>query len=71
MRNTIQLKQAQSVEPGEHILTPQHASGILLAHKVVKTEAVDGGKWIELTTDELDGRRIHMVAGGDVVVLVV
>jgi len=55
----------------EPALTAQHSTGILLAHKVVKTEPVDKGRWIELTTtDETERGRIHVVGAGDVVAVV-
>jgi len=71
MRNIIQLKAAKSVEPGEHILTPQHPTGILLAMKVSAVEPVDGGKRMEIQTGEGAGRRLHVVSAQDTVVVVI
>lgn len=68
--NKIQLKKSKAVEVGEHVLTPQHPTGILLAHKVKKVESVDKGERIELTTDEITRGRIHVLGVEDVVAVV-
>ena len=70
MRNLIQLKQAKSIKPGEHILTPQHPTGVLLAHEVIKVGFLDLGKWTEITTDEIEKGRSHMVKSEAVVVVI-
>ena len=67
MRAIIRLKTAAAIEVGEHVLTLQHPVGILIAHKVVTVEMIDGGKFVELATNE---QRLHVV-GADVVVAVI
>lgn len=71
MRNVIQLKKAAAVEVGEHVLTPQHGTGILLAYKVISTEVIDDGKRIELGTAWTSGKRLHVVGTEDIVLVVI
>ena len=52
MRNIIQLKRAKAIEVGEHILTTQHTTGLLLAQKVAKVEVIDDGQRVELTKEK-------------------
>lgn len=70
----IQLKPAIKVQPGEYILVPLQASGVVVAHKIVKVVPLDDGKWLELTTEETDNistGRVHLVRAKDTVVVVV
>lgn len=73
MRNVIQLKKASAVEVGEHALSPQHGTGILLAHEVTKNESIDGGKLVEIETGgtgEAQVKRLHVVGANDIVAVV-
>lgn len=67
MKRGIDIKRAGEVKAGEFVLVPQSGMGILLAHEVTGTELVDGGKWVEIATD--DGLK-HLV-GKDGLVFVV
>jgi len=66
MRRVIDIKWAAEVKAGDFVLVPQSGMGILLAHEVTGTEPVDGGKWVEITTD--DGLK-HLVGKDDLVVV--
>ena len=68
MRNVIQLKRAKAIKVGEHILTPQHPTGILLAHKIAKVDLLDCGKFVELATET---KRLHVVGVEDVVAVII
>lgn len=70
MRNIIELKKATKIETGDYILSPQFASGILLAHKVISTELIDGGKRVEIGTTEANNRRLHVLGAEDMVAIV-
>lgn len=52
MSYAITIKKARKLEAGVYVLTPQHASGVLLVHTIVGVEAIDNGKWIEITTED-------------------
>lgn len=67
MRRVIDIKKAAKVKAGEFVLVPQCSMGILLAHEVTGTEPVDGGKWVEIATD--DG--LKRLVGKDGLVVVV
>ena len=54
------------MEAGVYVLTPQHASGVLLVHTVVEAEEIDRGKHIELTTEE---ERKHVLDADDEVLV--
>jgi hypothetical protein len=67
MRYALTIKKARKLEAGVYVLTPQHASGVLLVHTVVEVEEIDGGKHIELTTE--DERKHILNADDEVLVL--
>ena len=67
MKRMIGIKTAVMVTAGEFVLVPQNGMGILLAREVTAVEPVDGGKWIEIATE--DGLR-HLVGKDDRVVVV-
>jgi hypothetical protein len=67
MRYEMTIKKARKLEAGVYVLIPQHASGILLVHTVVEVEAIDAGKWIEITTED---ERKHVVNPDDEVLVV-
>lgn len=67
MRRVIDIRKAEKIEAGEFVVTPQHGTGVLLAHAVTETEAIDDGRRVEITTD--DGRK-HVVSREDRVVVV-
>jgi hypothetical protein len=62
MRYMMTIKNAKDLETEYCVVTPQHPTGVLLVHKIVEIEAIDDGKWIEITTD--DGRK-HLVSPDD------
>ena len=68
MNRTFEIKKAAKVIGGDFVLVPQNGIGVLLAHAVTGTEPGDGGKWIEIATD--DGMR-HLVGKDQRVVVVV
>ena len=67
MRFAIAVKKAKDLEAKVHVLAPQHPTGLLLVHTVAEVEAIDGGKYIEVTTD--DGRK-HVLSADDRVLVV-
>jgi hypothetical protein len=73
MRNLIQLKQANRIEVGEHVLTPQYATGILLADRVIRATKLDKGLKVELATKNryVNCERLHVVGADDMVVVVI
>jgi hypothetical protein len=46
------VKKAEDLEPETFVFTPQHPTGLLLAHKIVEVEEIDWGNHIEITTDD-------------------
>jgi len=73
MRNLIQLKQANRIEVGDSILTPQYATGILLADRVIRATKLDKGLKVELATKNryVNCERLHVVGADDMVVVVI
>ena len=71
MKNIIQLKQAKMIEAGDCILTPQYATGILLADKVIRATKLDKGLKMELATKNRysNCERLHIVGAEDMVVV--
>ena len=67
MRFTIAVKKARHVEAKVYVVALQHPTGLLLVHTVAEVEAIDGGKYIEITTD--DGRK-HVLSADDRVLVV-
>lgn len=67
MRRIVEIRRADRIEKGMFTLTPQNGMGILLAHEVTGSEPVDGGKFVEIATD--DGLR-HLVGKAQQVVVV-
>jgi hypothetical protein len=67
MRYTMTIKKAKELEAEVYVLTPQHPNGLLLVHTIAEIAAIDGGKWIEITTE--DGRK-HVVNADDLVLVV-
>jgi hypothetical protein len=62
MRYALTIKKARKLEAGVYVLTPQHPTGVLLVHTVVEAEQIDGGKWIEITTED---ERKHIFSAND------
>ena len=62
MRYAMTIKKAKDLEAEVYVVTPQHPTGVLLVHRIVETEPIDDGKWIEVTTE--DGRK-HVVNADD------
>jgi hypothetical protein len=56
------IKKARELEAEVFVLTQQHPTGLLLVHAIAEIAEIDGGKWIEITTE--DGRR-HVVNPDD------
>ena len=67
MRFAIAVKKAKDLEAKVHVLAPQHPTGLLRVHTVAEVEAIDGGKHIEITTDD---RRRHVLSADDRVLVV-
>jgi hypothetical protein len=67
MRYALAIKKARKLEAGVYVLTPQHPTGVLLVHTVVEVEPIDGGKHIEITTE--DERKHVLNADDEVLVL--
>jgi hypothetical protein len=67
MRYAMTIKKAKDLEAEVYVVTPQHPTGLLLVHRIVETELIDDGKWIEVTTE--DGRK-HVVNPNDRVLVV-
>jgi len=61
------IKKAKELEAEVYVLTPQHQTGILLVHTVVEVETIDGGKHIEVTTED---ERKHIFNADDEVLVV-
>jgi hypothetical protein len=61
------IKKAKDLEAEVYVVTPQHPTGVLLIHRIVETETIDDGKFIEITTE--DGRK-HVVSPDDRVLVV-
>ena len=66
-RFTIAVKKAKDLGAKVHVLASQHPTGLLLVHTVAEIEELDGGKHIEVTTD--DGRK-HVLSADDPVLVV-
>ena len=62
MRYAMTIKKAKELEAEAYVLTPQHPTGLLLVHTIVEIEVIDGGKWIEITTED---ERKHVVNPDD------
>jgi len=62
MRYAMTMKKASELEAEVYIASPQHPTGVLLVHTIAEIAAIDGGKWIEITTE--DGRK-HVVNPDD------
>jgi len=62
MRYAMTVKKAKELEAESYVLTPQHPTGLLLVHTIAELEVIDGGKWIQITTE--DGRK-HVVSPDD------
>jgi len=58
----VTIKRAKDLEAEVYVLTPQHPTGLLLVRTVEGIEAIDDGKWIEITTDD---KRKHVVNPDD------
>jgi hypothetical protein len=67
MRYTMTIKKARKLEAGVYVLTPQHPTGVLLVHTIVEVETIDGGKYIEATTED---ERKHVLNADDEVLVV-
>ena len=67
MRRVVEIRKADRIEKGMFILAPQSGMGVLLAHEVTGSEPVDGGKFVEIATE--DGLR-HLVGKAQQVVVV-
>jgi hypothetical protein len=58
----LMVKEARNLEAEVHVLAPQHPTGLVLVHRVVEVKEIDGGKYMELTTEE--GRK-HVLSAHD------
>ena len=67
MRYAITIKKARKLEAGVYVLSPQHPNGVLLVHTIVEVEKIDGGKHIEVTTED---ERKHVLDADDEVLVV-
>ena len=56
------IKKARKLEAGVYVLSPQHPNGVLLVHTIVEVETIDGGKHIQVTTED---DRKHLVRPDD------
>lgn len=70
MNNNLLLKQARAIEVGDHILSSQCSTGIILANKVVSIEIIEDGKRVEIGTNEANGKRFYVVKAEDMVLTV-
>jgi hypothetical protein len=61
------VKKAEDLESKSFVFTPQHPTGLLLAHKIVEVEEIDWGNYIEITTDD---QLKHIVNADDQVLVV-
>jgi hypothetical protein len=52
MKYRTTVKKAKELEAEVYVLTPQHPTGLLLVHTIVDLEVIDGGSWIEITTED-------------------
>ena len=62
MSYKMTVKKARELEAESYVATPQHPTGLLLVHTIAQLEAIDDGKWIEISTE--DGRK-HLVKPND------
>jgi len=62
----LKVEKASELETDDYDITPQHSTGVLVAHRITEHEEIDGGKWIEITTE--DGRK-HLVGPDDRVLI--
>ena len=62
MKQVMRILKGKDLEPDYFVVTPQQPTGVLLAHNIDQVEAIDDGKWIEITTE--DGRK-HVVNPND------
>ena len=67
MRYTMTIKKARKLEAGVYVLIPQHPTGVLLVHTIVEVEEIDGGKHIEVTTED---KRKHVLNADDELLVV-
>jgi len=67
MRYAMTIKKAKELEAEVYVLTPQHPTGLLLVHTVVEVDEIDGGKYIEVTTED---ERKHVLNADDEVLVV-
>ena len=72
MKSKIELKQAKAIVAGDCILTPQYATGVILADKVIKATKLDKGLKVELATQNrwAHCQRLHVISADDMVVVV-
>jgi hypothetical protein len=56
------VKKAKELEAECYVLTPQHPTGLLLVHTIAELEVIDGGKWIQVTTED---ERKHLLRPDD------
>ena len=56
------VKKAKELEAESYVLAPQHPTGLLLVHTIAELEVIDGGKWIQITTED---DRKHLVRPDD------
>jgi hypothetical protein len=67
MRYATTIKKAKKLEAGAYVLSPQHPTGVLLVHTIVEVEQIDGGRHIEVTTED---ERKHVFNPNDEVLVV-
>ena len=61
------VKKAKELEAESYVLTPQHPTGLLLVHTIAELEVIEGGKWIQVTTED---DRKHLLRPDDRVIVV-
>jgi hypothetical protein len=67
MKHVMRILKGKDLEPDYFVVTPQQPTGVLLAHNIDQVEAIDDGKWIEISTE--DGLK-HLVRPDDRVLVV-
>jgi hypothetical protein len=63
----MRILKAEDLESKSFVFTPQHPTGLLLAHEIVEVEAIDWGNHVEITTDD----QLKHIVNADAQVLVV
>jgi hypothetical protein len=62
MSYVMTVKKAKELEAESYVLAPQHPTGLLLVHTIAELEVIEGGKWIQVTTED---DRKHLLSPDD------